>query len=103
MSTVIIDPEYLKQLAALDADIRALNAEKIKLLFTALDISLTAVDFEKLMGWELLLVTVPDKQMAVQLNKHAAYIPNLKFTVDETQPIFTLMQGSKTRRVWKER
>ncbi|MBA4135498.1 MAG: hypothetical protein C0525_12300 [Flavobacterium sp.] len=103
MSKVIIDPEYLKQLAALDADIRALNAEKIKLLFTALDISLTDADFERLMEWELVLVTVPDKQMAVQLNKHAAYIPNLKFTVDETQPIFTLMQGSKTRRVWKER
>ncbi|WP_291130600.1 hypothetical protein [Flavobacterium sp. UBA7682] len=103
MSKVIIDPEYLKQLAALDADIRALNAEKIKLLFTALDISLTAVDFEKLMAWEIILVTVPDRQMAVQLNKLAAYLPNLKFTVDETQPIFKLMQGSKTRRVWKER
>ena len=103
MSTVIIDPEYLKQLAKLDASIRVLNVEKIKLLFKALDISLTDADFERLMGWELVHVTVPDKQMAVQLNKLAAYIPNLKFTVDGTQPIFTLRQGSKTKRVWKER
>ncbi|WP_291132419.1 hypothetical protein [Flavobacterium sp. UBA7682] len=93
MSTVIIDPEYLKQLAALDADIRALNVEKIKLLFTMLDISLTDADFERLMAWELVIVTVPDKQMAVQLNKLAAYIPNLKFTVDATQPLFYTFAG----------
>lgn len=103
MAKVIIDPLYLKQLAALDTEIRLLNVEKIKLLFTALDISLTDVDFERLMGWELVLVTVPDKQMAVQLNKLAAYIPNLKFTADGTQDLFTLVQGSKSRRVWKER
>lgn len=103
MSRVIIDAEHLRQLAALDADIRVLNVEKIRLLFTALEIKLTAVDFERLMAWELILVTVPDKQMAVQLNKLAAYIPNLKFVVDGTQPLFTLMQGNKSKRVWKER
>ena len=103
MAKVIIDPNHLTQLAALDAEIRALNVEKIKTLFTALSINLTDVDFERLMAWELVLVTVPDKQMAVQLNKLAAYIPNLKFTVDGTQPIFTLRQGSKTKRVWKDR
>ena len=103
MSKVIIDSEYLNQFAALDAGTRTLNVAKIKLLFKALDISLTDADFERLMGWELVLVTVPDKQMAVQLNTLAAYIPNLKFTVDETQPIFTLRQGSTAKRVWKER
>ncbi|GAA4023434.1 hypothetical protein GCM10022386_03000 [Flavobacterium cheonhonense] len=103
MAKAIIDPNCLIQLAALDAEIRALNVEKIRLLFTALEIKLTAVDFERLMVWELILVTVPDKQMAVQLNKLAAYIPNLKFVVDGTQTLFTLMQGSKAKRVWKER
>ena len=77
MAKVIIDPNYLTQLAALDAEIRVLNVEKIKLLFKVLDISLTTVDFEKLMGWELVLVTVPDKQMAVQLNKLAPIYPTL--------------------------
>jgi hypothetical protein len=48
-------------------------------------------------------ITATDKPMAVQLNKLAAYIPNLKFTVDATQPLFTLMQGKKGKRVWKER
>lgn len=103
MAKVIIDPNHLTQLAALDADIRALNVEKIKTLFTALSINLTDADFERLMGWELVLVTVPDKQMAVQLNKLAAYIPNLKFTVEGTKPLFTLMPGHKAKRVWKDR
>jgi hypothetical protein len=103
MSKVVIDAEYLRQLAALDANIRALNVEKIRVLFTALGIKLTAVDFERLMAWELVLVSVPDKPMAVQLNKLAAYIPNLKFRVDASQPLFTLMQGKKGKRVWKER
>lgn len=103
MAKVIINPNYIARLAELDASIKVLNAEKIRTVFAALELKLNEVDFGRLMAWELVLVTVPDKQMAVQLNKFTAYVPNLKFVVDGTQPLFTLMQGSKARRVWKER
>jgi len=103
MAKIIIDPKYTAVLAALDSAIAELNREKTKLLFAALGIKISAEDFERLMGWTLIEVSVPDRSMAVQLNKLSAYIPNLKFVVDDTQLIFTLRQGSKTRRVWKER
>ena len=103
MSQVQLDPDYLTKLQALDAAVRALNTQKIRLIFDAVGITTTDADFEKLMDWILILVCVPDKQMAVQLNKLCAYIPNLKFVDDGTKPIFTLMQGNKSRRVWKAR
>lgn len=103
MSKVIIASEYLDQLVGLDAGIRSLNEEKIRLLFELLAIPISPNDFELLIKWELILVTVPDKQMAVQLNKLSAYVPNLKFVVDAEQPTFSLLQGKKPRRVWKER
>lgn len=81
MSKATIDPDYLNQLAVLDSSVRELNTQKIKVIFDAIGIAVINSDFEKLMGWELILVTVPDKQMAMQLNKLCSYIPNLKFVV----------------------
>lgn len=103
MLTFDIDPNHLAQLAALDSSIRELNIQKIKLIFDAIHLPISDVDFEKLMDWKLIILTVPDKQMSVRLNKLSSYIPNLKFVVDRTLPIFTLIQGNKSRRVWKER
>lgn len=103
MSKAIIPHYYLDELAALDEAIQALNDQKIKLLFEMLQIKLKASDLEKIMDWELILLTVKDKQMAVQFNKLSAYIPNLKFVVREDEFPFTLLQGDKKRRVWKER
>lgn len=103
MSKVVLQPNYLNELERLNASINALNLSKIKVIFSALNITTTLTDFEKLMDWELILVTVRDRQMAVQLNKLVAYVPNLKFVVDEKQPLFALQQGEKKRRVWKER
>ena len=103
MSIAIIPPYYLEELAALDEAIHELNNRKIKLLFEILEIKFSASELEKIMDWELILLTVQDKQMAVQLNKLSAYIPNLKFVVREDELLFTLFQGDKKRRVWKER
>lgn len=103
MAKAIIPRYYLDELATLDEAIQELNDQKIKLLFEMLQIKLKASDLEKIMDWELILLTVKDKQMAVQLNKLSAYIPNLKFVVQEDEFLFTLLPGDKKRRVWKER
>ena len=103
MSKAIIPHYYLDELATLDEAIRELNDRKIKLLFEILEIKFRASDLKKILDWELILITVQDKQMAVQLNKLSAYIPNLKFVVREDEFLFTLLQGDKKRRVWKER
>lgn len=103
MSKLTIAPEYLARLAHLDDAIRDANNQKIKLIFKAAGISCTEADLARVMEWELITVAVPDKQMAVQLNKLSAYIPNLKFVVDSSEKLFTLGQGVKRRRVWKER
>jgi hypothetical protein len=103
MSKAKIPTKYLSQIAELDESIAILNTRKIKLIFKALDIKCSNKDFTRIMEWELVLVTVPDRQMAVQLNKLSAYIPNLKFVVDGDSDLYTLQQGVKGRRVWKGR
>ena len=102
MSKVILQADYLLQIENLDHEIRLLNEQKIRVLFAALGIQTTASDFAKMTDWELIDLSVPDKQMAVQLNKLCAYVPNLRFIVDTT-PLFTISQGAKKRRVWKDR
>lgn len=103
MSKIILDPDCLNRLGELDIAILQLNNEKIRLLFEMLPIDFVAIDLERILGWDLILISVPDRQMAVQLNKLSAYIPNLKFVVDAAQPLFTILPGKKPRRVWKER
>lgn len=102
MSKIILKTEYLLQLEDLDKEIRSINERKIRLLFEALGVPITEGDFTAMLDWELIALTVPDKQMSVQLNKLSAYIPNLLFVVDPG-PIFTVVQGAKKRRVWKNR
>lgn len=103
MSKIIIEPHYLQELAALDAAIAIQNRSKLRIIFQILGKDISRDDFDKLALWDLILVSVMDKQMAVQLNKLSAYMPNLKFVVDPEQDLFTLSPGSKSRRVWKER
>lgn len=103
MSKVILAPQYLASLAELDQSIYALNKQKTAILFEALKIRVTPQDLAAMLEWELILVAVPDKQMAVQLNKYSAYVPHLKFIVAVDQRLFALSQGIKARRVWKER
>ncbi|MDP2160832.1 MAG: hypothetical protein Q8K02_10140 [Flavobacterium sp.] len=103
MSKIVVKRKYLKQLDELDEAIAVLNEKKIKLLFTMLGIKPSRADLEKMLEWELILVTVPDRQMAIQLNKLSAYIPTLKFVVRPDASLFTIMPGDKKRRVWKER
>lgn len=103
MAKIIVPPSYLDALVALDVAIADLNEQKIRLLFEMLGIELTDADWEKMMVWELIMITVLDKQMAVQLNQLSAYVPRLKFVVQTDCVLFTLLQGDKKRRVWKER
>lgn len=103
MSKIIIHDRYYAQLRELDSAIAMLNAKKTRLLFEALGIAPNEKDLALMQEWDLILVAVPDKQMAIQLNKLSAYIPNLKFVVDAGRGLFTLSPGKKSRRVWKER
>lgn len=103
MSKIEIDSKYLEQLSEIDASIDTLNKAKLKVLLKAIGMRLSADDFEKVSVWDLITVSVPDKQMAVQLNKLSAYMPNLKFVVNPDASLFELRPGDKRRRVWKER
>lgn len=103
MSEAILKKETLAHLEAIDADIRALNDEKVRLILRSLDKSLSAADLEKMLGWDLILVPVPDKQMRIQLNRLCSYVPNLKFVINHESAPYTFDQGKKGRRVWKER
>lgn len=103
MARIEIEPQYLERLVGLDAEIKVLNDAKVRVLFEAIGLSVSEPDLPLLLDWDLILVTVPDKTMAVQLNKLSAYVPNLKFVVDGGVPLFTIKPGLKGRRVWKER
>jgi len=103
MSKVIIDPQRIVAIDELDVLVRDLNTQKIKLLFVILGISLSATDFERVLAWKLIIIAVPDRQMAMQLNKLCAYVPNLNFVTKPEEALFTLHQGSRGRRVWKSR
>lgn len=103
MSKVIIADRFLDELNVLDAQIRALNDQKIRLLLRALGIKLSSKEMGHMLTWELICVAVPDRQMAVQLNKLSAYVPHLLFVVDPDKELFEFWRGYKGRRVWKER
>lgn len=103
MSTITIAKRHTLQLDEINSEIAALNNEKIKVVFEAAGIRLKPTDLEKVLAWTLILVTVKDRQLAVQLNKLSAYVPNLKFVVDTDKDLYSLDEGKKQRRVWQER
>lgn len=87
----------------LDARIQALNTSKLRVLFAALGIEVSDDEFDDLSGWRLIKVSVPDKQMAVQLNKLSRYLPQLKFVIDPDSELFTLRKGDEDRSTRKRR
>lgn len=103
MSKVVFDAAFYKALEELDGLVADANKRKIRLLLDALGVSLNDATFTAILEWDLVLITVPDRPMAVQLNKLVAYVPNLKFVVDDEHDLFTVLQGKKGKRVWKER
>lgn len=103
MSKVVFDEAFYKALEELDGLVAAANNRKIRLLMEALGVPLDDADLAKILEWDLVLVTVADRPMAVQLNKLVAYVPNLKFVVDDKRELFSVLQGKKGKRVWKER
>jgi hypothetical protein len=103
MSKFVLPDAFYTAFQELDGIVVEANNRKIRLLLDALGISLHDVDFTKILEWELVLITVADRQMAVQFNKLVAYVPNLKFVVDDEHDLFTVLQGKKGKRVWKER
>lgn len=103
MSKVVFDAALYEALRELDSIVADANNRKIRLLLDALGVPLRAADFAAILEWDLVLITVADRPMAVQFNKLVAYVPNLKFVVDDEYELFTVLQGKKGKRVWKER
>lgn len=103
MAAIIINADFDQRLTAIDAEITALNKQKTALLLEAAGIKLTKTELDALLDWELLVVNVPDRGIMLQLNKLCRYVPNLKFTHDKQLPPFTIRQGTKARRIWKNR
>ncbi|MCF6129563.1 hypothetical protein L1S35_07755 [Flavobacterium sp. AS60] len=103
MAKVIIDPYYIKQLEELDGLLYHANERKLVVLFEALGIPQSLDNLAIMKGWELITISVPDKQMAMQLNKLATYMPKLLFVFSTDIPLFTVSEGFKKRRVRKER
>lgn len=104
MAKVLLDPHHLKQLEELDGLIRHANERKLAILLEALGQGRQTPDgLEKMLAWELVTISVPDKQMAIQLNKLTAYMPKVLFIVDTGEAIFTVKEGFKSRRVRKGR
>jgi hypothetical protein len=103
MAQVVFDEIVIARLDGIDASIDALNEQKIRVLFGALGIAPAEADFKRMLEWDLILVAVPDRQMAAQLNRLCTYVPNLKFRADADKALFAYEPGKKGRRVWKER
>ena len=103
MAKVVLDTAFYDAIEGLDGIVADVNSRKIQLLFDTLGIPITAGDFAKILEWDIILIMVPDKQMAVQLNKLITYVPNLKFVADAEQELFAVLPGKKAKRVWKDR
>lgn len=103
MSHVLFDEDVTNRLAALDVAIAKLNQEKVTVLFEALAIRVSAAELAIMQEWDLILVAVPDRAMAIQLNRYVRYVPHVKFVVDAEAELFHISEGTRGRRVWKER
>ena len=103
MAKVELSASLYAKMQELDGVVAAANNQKIVLLLDALGIQLSAAELALLLEWELILIVVADRQMAVQFNKLVAYVPNLKFVVAAEHDLFTVLQGRKGKRVWKAR
>ncbi len=103
MAKLRIPKRYVADFEAIDLAIAELNRQKTKLLFQLLGVKFSEAVLEQVLQWDLIELTVLDKGMAMQLNSFCRFVPNLKFVVDTEQDLFTLRQGVKGRRIWKER
>ena len=102
MATVELSDTLYARMQELDGIVADANNQKIVLLLDALCIKLSAADLALLLQWDLILIVVADRQMALQFNKMVAYVPNLKFVVDVEHDLFTILQGRKPKKVRKE-
>ncbi len=101
MATVELSDTLYARMQELDGIVADANNQKIVLLLDALCIKLSAADLALLLQWDLILIVVADRQMALQFNKMVAYVPNLKFVVDVEHDLFTILQGRKPKKVRK--
>ncbi|MFY7740179.1 MAG: hypothetical protein ACOVQC_06650 [Flavobacterium sp.] len=91
MAKIVLPNAFYTAMQELDGIVVEANNRKIRLLLEALGIALNDVDFAKILEWELVHITVADRQMALQFNKLVPYVPNLKFVVNDEHDLFTVL------------
>jgi len=95
MASLIIPQDYLDGFGVVDAEMRVLHERKIRLFFELLGIQPSASDWECIKVWSCIVVTVPDRKMAGQLNNLMFNVPGIRFILRIDYPVFTLLPGDK--------
>lgn len=103
MAQVQLEDSLMEQLRKIDDEIRLLNHRKVKAFLEGLGAPYSPGDLDRLLEQPLLLVKVPTRSMALQLNRIVQYVPNLHFEGDAGCALFTIVPTNKGRRIWKKR
>lgn len=100
---LVVRKKCLRELTALDEDIRLLTNRKIEVFLQSIGKDYCPRELAMILDWPLISISVPHKSMALQLNKLLVNCPNVIFVVDELEELFAVKQGFKKRRVRKDR
>ena len=100
---LVVRKKCLRELTALDEEIRLLTNRKIVAFLESIGKQYCPRELAMILDWPLIAISVPHKSMALQLTKLLANCPNVIFVVEELEEIFTVKRGFKKRRVRKDR
>jgi len=100
---LVVKKKCLQELTALDEEIRLLTNRKITSFLKSIGKEHDPRELAMILDWPLIAISVPQRSLALQLNKLLANCPNVIFVVEELDELFTVKQGFKKRRVRKDR
>lgn len=98
MTKIEISEAFESTISNLEASITVLNNKKIRATLDELHIFPGQELFAIILDWKLILITALNRQMCIQMNSYCAYIRNLKFVVDDSKQLFSVLQGKKRKR-----
>jgi hypothetical protein len=100
---LVVKKKCLQALTAMDEEIRVLTNRKIEVFLKSIGKEYDPRELAMILDWPLIAISVPQRSLALQLNKLLANCPNVIFVVEELDELFTVKQGFKKRRVRKDR
>ena len=89
MASIIFNDAFLDKMRVFEDSIKELNNQKLIFLLE----SLKTIDKDsdrEFLEWPTILVTAPDRNIMLQLNKYVASIPNCKFVNNIHLPFFSM-------------